>query len=687
MRAVESALLEALAQIREIQAPVPLPERSQLNRVVLFVDGLWTVPHAELQQASRRLAPAARNLGVERVVMRVRMVEDGAEADRVLHLTGPAEDGLMLGVTPPSDVPMRTMSPRQQRLQRLHRRGYRDPYEIADILVARHAALSDFPPGTFTELDLDENGRLAEVDRAPGENTAGVVVGLVENVTAKHPEGMRRVIILGDPGRGLGALAEDECSRIEAALDLAAESGLPVEWFAVSSGAKISMTSGTENLDWTARVLRRLIEVTQAGVEVNVVLVGVSVGAQSYFNAEATMLMHTRGILVMTPGSSMVLTGKDALDFAGGVSAEDNVGIGGHARIMGPNGQSQYWAESLEEACSILFRHYEHTYVAPGERGPRRAPTGDPADRDITATPHPPVRDVDFRTLGEVFSDEHNPGRNKPFDMRTLMGAVVDADHPPLERWRAMAGAEGTIVWDAHMGGIPVCLIGIESRPLTRAGIPAADGPQVWSAATLFPLSSKKLARALNAASGNRPAVVLANLAGFDGSPESLRNLQLEYGAEIGRAVANFEGPIVFCVVSRYHGGAFVVFSKSLNDRMEVLAVEGARASVIGGSAAAAVVFGREVERRVGADPRLAAPERTGEENGALADVEREALRASIRAEVRKELADEFDAVHTVERAQKVGSVDRIITARALRPSLIESLERGLEATRSSDES
>jgi hypothetical protein len=30
--------------------------------------------------------------------------------------------------------------------------------------------------------------------------------------------------------------------------------------------------------------------------------------------------------------------------------------------------------------------------------------------------------------------------------------------------------------------------------------------------------------------------VVLANLSGFDGSPESMRELQLEYGAEIGRA-------------------------------------------------------------------------------------------------------------------------------------------------------
>ena len=37
-----------------------------------------------------------------------------------------------------------------------------------------------------------------------------------------------------------------------------------------------------------------------------------------------------------------------------------------------------------------------------------------------------------------------------------------------------------------------------------------------------------------------------------------MREWQLEFGAEIGRAVVNFDGPIVFCAVSRFHGGAFV---------------------------------------------------------------------------------------------------------------------------------
>ena len=187
-----------------------------------------------------------------------------------------------------------------------------------------------------------------------------------------------RVALLGDPTKALGSLAEPECRRIIAALDLAESLGVPVEWFALSAGARIAMDSGTENMDWIAAVLRRLIEFTQAGHEVNVVVTGINVGAQPYWNAEATMLMHTKGILVMTPDSAMVLTGKQALDYSGSVSAEDNLGIGGYERIMGPNGQGQYWAPDLPGAISVLLAHYDHAYVAPGERFPRRATTDRP---------------------------------------------------------------------------------------------------------------------------------------------------------------------------------------------------------------------------------------------------------------------------------------------------------------------
>jgi acetyl-CoA carboxylase carboxyltransferase component len=389
--------------------------------------------------------------------------------------------------------------------------------------------------------------------------------------------------------------------------------------------------------------------------------------------------MHTRGILVMTPESAMVLTGKQALDYSGGVSAEDNQSIGGYERIMGRNGQAHYLARDLTDACRVLLRHYDHAYVAPVERSPRPAFTTDARDRDVRTAPH----GGELATVGDVFSEATNPGRKKPFDIRRVMAAVIDQDHPPLERWFGMQEAEIAVVWDAHLGGSPVCVLGIESKPLVRLGLVPADGPETWTAGTLFPLASKKVARAINAASGSRPLIVLANLSGFDGSPESMRRLQLEYGAEIGRAVVNFDGPIVFCVVSRYHGGAFVVFSKALSDNIEVAALEGAHASVIGGAPAAAVVFAREVDRRTQADKRLVAvrdqvTEARGPTRAAL-HRQYERLVEELRSEKLGEVAAEFDTVHDVERARRMGSIDRIIPARELRPYLIDAVERGMK--------
>ncbi len=199
--------------------------------------------------------------------------------------------------------------------------------------------------------------------------------------------GMTRVVLLGDPTKALGALSEPECARVIAALDLAERMRVPLEWFALSAGARISMSSGTENMDWVAAALKRIVNFTQDGGEINIVVAGINVGAQPYWNAEATMLMHTKGILVMTPDSAMVLTGKQSLDFSGGVSAEDNHGIGGYDRIMGPNGQAQYWAPDIRGAREVLMSHYDHSYVAPGESGPRKTVTSDPVDRDVSSVP------------------------------------------------------------------------------------------------------------------------------------------------------------------------------------------------------------------------------------------------------------------------------------------------------------
>ena len=230
---------------------------------------------------------------------------------------------------------------------------------------------------------------------------------------------------------------------------------------------------------------------------------------------------------------------------------------------------------------AALRPHLRRAGGVPAAAG-ARPPTRSTATSRRTRTSWP---DSDFRTVGDIFSagDQPRPQegvRHPHRDARRRRPGPPDARALGRDGRRRHRGRARTPTSAATRSACSA-----SSRGRCRgAGFPPTDGPDTYTAGTLFPRSSKKAARAINAASGNRPLVVLANLSGFDGSPDSMRNLQLEYGAEIGRAIVNFDGPIVFCVISRYHGGAFVVFSKALNPRMTVLAVEGSFASVIGGA-------------------------------------------------------------------------------------------------------
>ena len=656
------------------------------NRISLFVRPTIELTRSELGALARRLGPATFDLALHKVAMHGRFTLGDSQPPR--ELAAEWRDATALGPRLEIVLPRRrlvpVMSAYEQQVLAARRRRLFQPYEVVSWLTSSED-IGRIERGQFDELELDAQGNALESvrGRPAASNPTGVVVGLITNWSERFPDGFSRVLLLGDPNKDMGSLGEGECRRIIAALDHAEKLGIPLEWVALSGGARIAFDSGTENLDWTAAVLRRIVEFTQRGGVINVLVDGPCVGAQSYWNAEATMLMHCRGTLVMTPRGYMVLTGKRALEVSGSVAAETNEGIGG-LEIMTGNGEAQYAAPDLKSAYELLLRHYEYTYVAPGERRARRRPSADPVGRDVSGCEYSGAGG--FATVGELFSESGNPGRKKPFAIREVMTAVLDQDAPPLERWKGLAGGETTVVMHGQLGGNPVCLIGIESQPLPRRGPRPVDGPASWMSGTLFPHSSRKMARAIRSVNGLCPVVVLANLSGFDGSPESMRERQLEYGAEIGKAVVEFDGPILFCVVARYHGGAYVVFSRRLSSRLDAVALEGSYASVIGGGAAAAVVFTRLVRERAQADPRVRAAQK------ALADAkltdrrrveeDYERVLADVAAKVQTEVAREFDAVHNVARALDVGSLDALMTAKELRPSLCARLERALEEVR-----
>ena len=659
---VDRVFHQAVRAIQEAREVHDARRRLQWNRITLLLLPVVPLGTDAVRAYIGRLAPATERLGLEKVVVIARFADAAAPGGVTpwLELSIRDQGGPDRAVTvrPPPTTPMAPLSRYESRVVAARRRSLVHPYEIVAGLEGNAAS----PWGRFVELDRDAEGRWVRVDARPrGQNTAAVVLGVHTGLSDDPLESPGvRVVLLSDPTRGMGALAEAECRRILAGLDLAERLGVPLEWVAVSAGARIDWDTGTENLDWTARVLRRIIGFTQAGGEIDVLVPGVCVGAQAYWNAEATMMMHTRGLLVMTARGAMVLTGKRALDASGCVSAEDDLALGGYAAVMGPNGQAQAWADDLAGAWKLLLRYRRITRVPPGMGRPPWQRTADAIDRDLGQSPYPgeavalsgAEAQHGFERVGDLFSMTHNPERKRPFAVRPVMAALVDADGDRVERWGAWLGAETAVVWETRVGGYATTLVGIDNQPVARLGQLAADGPTTFAGGTLYPQASRKVARALNAASGRRPVVVLANLSGFDGSPESLSRWQLEYGAEIGRAVVNFKGPILFVVLSRYHGGAYVVFSKALNAGLTAVALEGSHASVIGGAPAAAVVFAGEVRRQVQAA------------GGG----------AEAHARISAELATKFDGIHSVDRAKAVGSIDGILSVAALRPWVVARL-------------
>jgi hypothetical protein len=346
--AFERVFLRATSALRSFRSARDPRRRLHWNRVFIAVEPVIRLDSGAMNAIARTLAPATYHLGLEKVVVRVRLASDGGEPTPTeLVVSDPTGGRMELGMRAPETAPLAPATEYERSVVEARRRRLVYPYEIVRLL------LRGAPGATFTEYDLDPAASAPQavpVSRRPGQNAAGVVFGVVSTPTEKVPEGMRRVLVLSDPTQNMGSLTAAECDRAVAAIDLAERERLPVDWVPISAGARIAMDSGTENLDATARVARRIITFTERGGVIHVVVYGVNVGAQSYWNALATMVGRGRGVLIMTPDASMVLTGVGALAASGGVSAEDEVALGGFERIMGPNGEAQYYAPDLPAA-------------------------------------------------------------------------------------------------------------------------------------------------------------------------------------------------------------------------------------------------------------------------------------------------------------------------------------------------
>lgn len=205
------------------------------------------------------------------------------------------------------------------------------------------------------------------------------------------------------------------------------------------------------------------------------------------------------------------------------------------------------------------------------------SPTADDWDRDVTYYP---------------------PGK-AAYDVRHLIAGKEDADgfqsglfdrdsfEESLGGW-----AKTVVVGRARLGGIPVGVIGVETRSVENVTPADPANPdsieQVASEAggVWYPNSAFKTAQAIKDFNNGEqlPLMILANWRGFSGGQRDMYNEVLKYGSYIVDALVKYEQP-VFVYIPPYgelRGGSWVVVDPTINSQfMEMYADEDSRGGVL----------------------------------------------------------------------------------------------------------
>lgn len=241
------------------------------------------------------------------------------------------------------------------------------------------------------------------------------------------------------------------------------------------------------------------------------------------------------------------------------------------------NGVSHMTADDDFEGVSKIVKWMSYVPDKKGSPVPI-SPTADGWDRDVTFYP---------------------PGKGTTYDVRHLIAGKKDEDgfqaglfdrdsfEESLGGW-----AKTVVVGRARLGGIPVGVIGVETRSVENVTPADPANPdsieQVTSEAggVWYPNSAYKTAQAINDFNHGEqlPLMILANWRGFSGGQRDMYNEVLKYGSYIVDALVKYEQPI-FVYIPPYgelRGGSWVVVDPTINPQyMEMYADEDSRGGVL----------------------------------------------------------------------------------------------------------
>lgn len=544
--------------------------------------------------------------------------------------------------------PISTPYPAKESLQpkryKAHVMGTTYVYDFPELF--RQATLSEWkkhpklkaPKDIFTSLELitDDSDELTAVEREPGSNKIGMVGFKVTAKTPEYPRGRHFIIVANDITHKIGSFGPEEDKYFNKCTELARKLGIPRIYLSANSGARIGIADelvplykvawndesnpekGFKYLYLTAEDMKAIKEsdspdtvvterIVEEGKERYVIksIIGAEDGlgveclkgsgliagatSRAYKDIFTITLVTCRSVgigaylvrlgqrAIQIEGQPIILTGAPAINkLLGREVYSSNLQLGG-TQIMYRNGVSHLTAsDDLAGVEKIL----EWLSYVPAKRGMPvpTLPSEDPWDRDIDYYP-PKSEPYDVRWMIEGKEVENGEFESGLFDKGSFQET--------LSGW-----AKGVVVGRARLGGIPIGVIGVETRTMDNL-LPAdpanpdsaefmiQEAGQVW-----YPNSAFKTAQAINDFNNGEqlPLMILANWRGFSGGQRDMYNEVLKYGSFIVDALVDFKQPIFTYIppTGELRGGSWVVVDPTINsEMMEMYADVDSRAGVL----------------------------------------------------------------------------------------------------------
>ena len=377
-------------------------------------------------------------------------------------------------------------------------------------------------------------------------------------ITGMAAVGGRPVALMAnDPTVKAGSWGAKTVEKIIRVQEAALEHQVPMVYLVDSAGARITdqvqMFPGRRG---AGRIFHT--EVKLSGVVPQVcVLFGPSAAGGAYIPAFCDVVIMREGNASMYLGSprmaEMVIGEKVSLEEMGG--ARMHTGISGCGHFL---------VGSDEEGLDLAKRYLSY-FPSHWRADPPPAPPAQPAGE-----------------LPQIPADE-----NKPFDMRELIDAVIDADSflEVQRRW-----AKELIVGYARLDGRAIGIVA--NQPKQRGGV-------------LFVDSSDKAARFIWTCNAfNLPLLFLADVPGFMIGTQVERQGIIRAGAKMISAVSEATVPKISVIVRKAYGAGLYAMAGPAFDPDACIALPGAKIAVMGPQAAVNAVFYNQLQAIEDAEER-----------------------------------------------------------------------------------